>query len=140
MLRERGGENIDLRQSPAEAGEEEAPVLADQLVLQNSNHLPAEFAQRAIHFAVTRLAAGKLHAPELRVLPRLRDAERAAVPKAAVDEDGEATGAENEVGLTEQLPVAAPAGEAVDAHDRDQPKLGRRAVRTNISCEGSAGE
>ena len=62
MLRERGGENIDLRQSPAEAGEEEAPVLAEQLVLQNSNHLPAEFAQRAIHFAVTRLVAGKLHA------------------------------------------------------------------------------
>lgn len=99
MLRERGGENIDLRQSPAEAVEEEAPVLADQLVLQNSNHLPAEFAQRAIHFALTRLVAGKLHAPELRVLPRLRDAERAAAPKAAVDEDGEFEFREGEVGF-----------------------------------------
>ena len=34
MLRERGGENVDLRQSPAEAGEEAAPTLHNLPVLK----------------------------------------------------------------------------------------------------------
>ena len=90
MLRERGGENVDLRQSPAEAGEEAGFVLGLQLVFPNPQHAPAEGAERAGDEAVAGSVAGNFFAPELGILLGLGGVERAAVPEAAVDEDGEA--------------------------------------------------
>ena len=88
MLRERGGENVDLRQSPAEAGEEAGFVLGLQLVFPNPQHAPAEGAERAGDEAVAGSVAGNFFAPELGILLGLGGVERAAVPEAAVDEDG----------------------------------------------------
>ena len=99
MLRERGGENVDLRQSPAEAGEEAGFVLGLQLVFPNPQHAPAEGAERAGDEAVAGSVAGNFFAPELGILLGRRGVEGAAGSEAADDEDGEAERAEDEVGV-----------------------------------------
>ena len=57
-------------------------------MLPDAQHAPAAGAKFARHAAIARAVARDLLAPERRVLPRLRAVDRAAVPEAAVDEDG----------------------------------------------------
>ena len=99
MLRERGGENVDLRQSPAEAGEEAGGVGAGEFVWPDAEDAPAHGAEGAGAEAVAGTVAGNFCAPEGGVGFGRRGVERAAGPETAVDEDGEAVRAEDEVGF-----------------------------------------
>jgi hypothetical protein len=59
-------------------------------MLPNPQHAPAERAEGAGHEAVAGAVGGDLLAPKLRVGFWLSGVERAAVPAAAIDEDGQA--------------------------------------------------
>lgn len=83
-----------MRQSLAEAGEEAALVGALQLMLPNPQHTPAARAERAGDKAVAGAVGADLLPPKGGVGFGLRAVERAAVPEAAVDEDGELEAAE----------------------------------------------
>lgn len=73
-------------------------MLLGELVLPETQHAPAASAKLAGDKPVAGLVGGDLPAPEFRVLFGLGGVERAAVPEAAVDEDGDAELGENEVG------------------------------------------
>ena len=134
-LREHSGENFDLRQSPIEPGEEARLVFAREFVFPNPQHAPAAGADGAGHEAVAGAVGGNLFAPEGGVGFRLRGVERATVPETAVDENGEAVRAENEVRFHAEFlqrqafnfalkrSSSPPAGDAVGTHDRDQTEL-----------------
>lgn len=65
--------------------------------------------------------------------------ERATVPEAAVDEDGEAEFGENEIWFTEERLVAAPAGDTGRAHEGDEPQFGGFiALAANTRHDGGA--
>jgi len=89
--------------------------------------------------------------PKGRVGLGLGGVERAAVPEAAVDENGEFARTEDEVGFyaeflqlqTFNFPLERssppPAGDAVGAKDRDEPQLGGRvAARADGRHDGGA--
>ena len=119
-----------------EAGEEAALVGALQLMLPDAEDTPAEGAEGAGDEAVAGAVGGDLLPPEGGVRLRRRGVQRAAVPEATVDEDGEAVCPEDKVGFhAEGLQLqpfafppergsSAPAGEAVGAEERDEAQLG----------------
>ena len=74
-------------------------VGAGEFVWPDAADAPAHGAQGAGDEAVAGSVAGNFFAPELGILLGRRGVEGAAVPEAAVDEDGEAVRAENEVGF-----------------------------------------
>ena len=94
------------------------------------------FLGNLFNFVSLGAVGGDLFPPEGGVGFRLRGVERAAVPEADVDENGEAVRPENKVGFhAERLQLqpfnfplerssSPPTGDAVCAHDCDQPKLG----------------
>lgn len=94
-LNGRSGEQPDA----AQTGEEAALVFSRQFMLPQTQHAPAAGAELAGDEEVAGLVAGDLGPPEFRVLLGLGGVDRAAVPEAAVDEDGEFAGGENEVGF-----------------------------------------
>lgn len=134
------------RQSREDAPHESHFVPALQLRFPNPQHAPAE---RAGDEAVADAVGGDLLPPEGGIGFRRRGVDRAAVPKAAVDEDGEAVRPENKVGFhAEGLQLQAfsfplerssspPAGDAAGANDCDQPKL-RGAVGARTDQTGRA--
>ncbi len=73
-----------------EPGEAAGFVFPYELMLPNPQHAPAERAEGAGDEAVAGAVGGKLFLPEGGVGFGRRGVERVAVPKAAVDEDGEA--------------------------------------------------
>ena len=105
----------DARQSPQEF----FLVLASQLMLPDSEDPPAAGAERARHQTVARPVAGEFLAPEFRVLLRLRGVDRAGVPKATVDEDGEFLFWENEIRPDAKLRL---------------PRMGARRRPTSVPC------
>lgn len=117
---------VELRRQTeaAEAGEEAGEVFAGEFVLPDAKDAPAGFAERAVDEAISGLIAGDFGEPEFRVLLGLCAVDRAAVPEAAVDEDGEAKFGKNEIGFTGEPTVSPPAGDADSTHDRDQTELG----------------
>ena len=70
-----------------EAGEEVAFVFPGEFVLPDAEDAPAAGAEGAGHEAVAGAIGGELFEPEGGVGFGLRGVERAAVPKAAVEED-----------------------------------------------------
>jgi hypothetical protein len=68
-------------------------------VLPEAEDRPALPAQRPGDEPIPGLIAGQLFQPKLRVVPRLRRMLRAAVPEAAVNEDGEFQFGEKEIGF-----------------------------------------
>ncbi len=75
-----------------EAADEAGFVFASELVLPHAKDAPAERAEGAGDEAVAGAVGGKLFTPEGGVGFGRRGVERAAVPEAAVDEDGEFEG------------------------------------------------
>ena len=84
---------------PEQASHEAGFAFAGQLMFPDAEDAPAEGAEGAGDEAVAGAVAGNFFAPELGILLGLGGVERAAVPEAAVDEDGEAVGPEDEVGF-----------------------------------------
>ena len=78
---------------------EAALVGALQLMLPDAEDAPAEGAEGAGDESVAGAVGGNLLLPEGGVRFRRRGVERAAVPEAAVDEDGEAVSPEDKVGF-----------------------------------------
>lgn len=74
---------------PVEPGQQPALVLARQLVLPDANYFPALRSQSPIHELVAGLVGGNFLPPEGGVVFRFGAVNRAAVPKTAVNEDGE---------------------------------------------------
>ena len=135
----------------AEAGEEAAGVGGIELVAPDAEDGPAAGAEGAGDEAVAGAVGGDLFPPEGGVGLGRGGVERAAVPEAAVDEDGEPARAEDEVGSdaeflqlqTFTFPLERssppPAGDAVGAKDRDEPQLGGRiAARADGRHDGGA--
>jgi putative restriction endonuclease len=115
----------------AEAPEETRQVFLGQLVFPDAEDGLAAGAEGAGDEAVAGAVGGELFTPEDGVGFGLRGVERATVPKAAVNEDGEFAHGENEVGFAEEQPVSSPAGDAIGAEDRDEAELGGLGKATN---------
>ena len=121
----------------ADAGEANERLLT-QLTFPDANHLPAGAAEGAVDAEVARAVAGEFFVPEGAIGLGLGRMTRTSVPEAAVDEEGEAGGAEDEVGAdgkyfgvalprwfevgaaqqhgpTANLDVSSPAGDLVGA-------------------------
>ena len=110
-----------------EAGEEAGGVGAGEFVWPDAEDAPAHGAEGAGDEAVAGTVAGNFCAPEGGVGFGRRGVERAAGSEAAVDEDGEAVRAEDDVrfhaegasgpwrGGAAERGAAAPAGDAVAA-------------------------
>ncbi|MEN9638046.1 MAG: hypothetical protein RL077_6450 [Verrucomicrobiota bacterium] len=86
-----------------------------ELMLPNPQHAPAAGAEGAGAEAVAGAVGGKLFLPEGGVGFRRRGVERVAVPKAAVDEDGEAVHGENQA--CRELRAAPPANDTSTLRD-----------------------
>ena len=74
---------------------------------------PTSTAKFAIHTAVTFAVTRTLGVPEFAVGFWASVTAGATVPEAAVNEEGEAVGAEKEVGLSENRLLATPAGNVI---------------------------
>ena len=122
-----------------------------ELVAPDAEDGPAASAEGAGDEAVAGAVGGDLISPEGGVGLGPGGVERAAVPEAAVDENGEPARAEDEVGFyaeflqlqTFNFPLerssSPPAGDAVGAKDRDEPQLGGRvAARADGRHDGGA--
>lgn len=90
-------------------------VSGGQLVLPDSQHLPARPPQRAVHQPVTLLVPGKLAPPERAVVLGLRFMLWTAMPETAVHKHRELELGKNEVRLAEHFLIPPPAGNAVSA-------------------------
>ena len=135
-----GRDRAELRDRAAEAGEQAGGVVAGEFVLPDPEDAPAHGAEGAGDAAVAGAVGGDLLAPKSGVLLGLRGMERAAMPEAAVDEDGEAVRAEDEVGHPAEgffrrarsgpaeRGSSAPAREAVGAEERDEAQFGGGAA------------
>jgi len=102
-------------------------------VLPEAQDAPAAGAESAGDKTVAGLVAGDLFSPELGVLLGLGGVERAAMPEAAVHEDGEFMSAKHKVRphlklhlvrLKLERSSTPPAGDAERAKDGDEPQLG----------------
>ncbi|MFM2169371.1 MAG: hypothetical protein RIS79_3742 [Verrucomicrobiota bacterium] len=72
-------------------------TLRDQIMLPKAQHPPAGFAQGLGHLGIAGLIAGDFGIPKLLAGLRPTKMFRAAVPKTAIDENGEPLSAKNEV-------------------------------------------
>lgn len=88
-------------------------------MLPHPYHLPPAILQFSVYFLVAIDVATDLGFPELGVGGRFAVALGAAVPEAAVDEEGDAELGEHEVRFAGKRPVAAPALDAVFAEEPD---------------------
>ena len=84
---------------PEQASHEAGFAFTGQLMFPDAEDAPAEAAQGAGDEAVAGAVGGDLFPPEGGVCFRRRGVEGAAGSEAAVDEDGEAVRAEDEVGF-----------------------------------------
>lgn len=116
-----------------EAREKPGKILSCEFVLPDAKNAPSGFAECTVHKPVAGLVARDFSLPELGVLFGLSGVERATVPEAAVDKNGEFACAENKIRTDLKLTLVrlklergapAPAGDAGGAHHRDQTKLG----------------
>jgi hypothetical protein len=80
-----------------------------QFVLPNAEDTPATPSECPIHEPVTRSIAGKFLFPEGAVAGRHLAMFRAAMPEAAVNEDGNSFLAKSKIRLAEQHLIAPPA-------------------------------
>ena len=78
---------------------------------------PAFFAEGVGYAPVAFSVGGELLFPEGAVAGGLVAVAGTVVPEAAIDEEGDAVGAEDEVGLAEDGDMATPAGDAVAAEE-----------------------
>jgi len=85
---------------------------------------PARYAQSAIRLRVTLAVSEKLWNPVRLIRAGFTTVFRAAVPEAAIDEDGEALAPEGEIWAAWQGLVAAPTREAGGAENGSEPLFG----------------
>jgi hypothetical protein len=87
----------------------------------NAENPPASTAEQPVDLTVAGHVAGDFALPILPVSPGHAAVPRAAVPKAAVNEDSQALTPENEIGVAKERWVAAPASDSGGTQNGDQP-------------------
>ena len=112
------------RKIRSQSPDELSLVPACEFVFPNTNDLPAACAEGAVDAAIASLIRGDLLPPEGGVVFRLGRVFRTPVPEAAVDVDCEFKSGKNEIRFARELRAAPPAGDAVRAHKRNEPKFG----------------
>jgi len=90
-------------------------------VAPNSKNAPAFGAEEAVCTAVTGGVEGDLALPVIAIALWHAAVPAAAVPEAAIDEDGEAGALEDEIRAAGEGLVATPARDAVGAKDGCEP-------------------
>lgn len=95
-----------------------------QIVLPHTQYAPSGRAEHAVYFAIAGSIPGELRLPECAVAFGPTSVQRAAVPKASVDEECKLFTREDEIGLTEKTNVAPPAGYSILAEQRYHYEFG----------------
>jgi len=90
----------------------------------DAEHAPASSAEKLGRTTIAGSIAGDLLQPVFPVVLRHAAVPPTTVPKAAVDEDGKALAAEDEIGPAGQWSVAEPTRDAGSPQDRHQLQLG----------------
>ena len=88
-----------------------------EFVFPQSQHNPPAVSQNAIHFSVSAFVALQFDQPIMPIAAWLASVLGAAMPEAAVHEQGEALLGKNEVRLAWQRAVPAPAFDSMGAKD-----------------------
>ncbi len=93
-------------------------------MLPYPHNLPAFRGEGTGNETVASTVGGQLSAPKLAVVGRLPGTPWARMPETAVDEDSDTGARKGEVGPPREGEMAAPAGYAVGAQEREHGKLG----------------
>jgi hypothetical protein len=96
----------------------------DERVAPDTENSPPSPAEQAANATVAGAITGYFALPVFAVSKRNAAMPRAAVPEAAVNEDGQSLTPEDEVGTAGERLLAAPAGDAGGAQDGDQLQFG----------------
>jgi hypothetical protein len=93
-------------------------------MLPNPEDAPETLAKQSRDFLVADFVSGNLRRPK--TFPRFWHpaVPPAAVPKASIYEDSQTFLAKHEIGLTGQVLIATPAGNAIHPEDRNEFKFG----------------
>ncbi len=101
----------------------------DKLVFPQSQDIPAAISQKAIHFLVSSFVAPQFGQPIILIVLWFVSVLRTTVPEATVHKNSEALFGKNEIWLSWQRSMSAPALDSMNAKDRGEFKF-----RVFVSC------